>query len=334
MKYTRTTPLLIALVILSVTLVAVWAQDDTAPASVPTSNLPKVNDPVALSNMREALMACGNTLKELDAEFNKLKVAPSTWQPAVSGMREQWDSYMGRAAQAMLKNLPKNIGPDLVKNQLNPWASEYRQFIRTVIITPSNAAVTWKYTVDQRTATWKGLPNNIKSIMSTIKEEADAIVYEYEDLKAYADSADEVGFEGMAELARMKGRARSLVMRTRNLGSMLSDKQKNLTRIFKEEHPDEYKKMMETLFTKSWDIGGDFPDYPNVLAGWKDIVAGWMLTCIDRYDEYAKQYEIAKKSCEPILKATIFNDYPPLKGLYFSNLDMNMIALQKQIDGL
>ena len=115
---------------------------------------------------------------------------------------------------------------------------------------------------------------------------------------------------------------------------MLSDKQTNLNRIFKEEHPDEYKKMMETLFTKSWDIGGNFPDYPNVLAGWKDIVADWMHVCIQRYDEYAKQYDIAKKACDPIIRAPIFDDYPPLKGLYFSNLDMNMIALQKELDGL
>ena len=335
MTIKTTTPLLIGLLILSVTFVAVWAQQDpVAPATTPKSQLPKVNDPVALSNMREALMACGNTLTALDAEFSKLKLAPSTWQPAAAAMLEQWDTYMGRATRSMLKNLPKNIGSDLVKNQLNPWVAQYRGFIRTVIIAPSNAAVSWKYTVDQRTSTWKGLPRNTKSIIGSLKEEADDIGYEYEELKAYADSAGDVGFADMSEHSRMKTRARILVTRTQNLGSMLSDKQKNLTRIFKDEHPDTYGKVLETTILKPWSLEGEYPDYPAVLSGWKDTVSEWGRVCIDRYDEYAKQYEIAKTSCEPIIKGTIFKNYPPLRDLYFSNLEMNVRELQKQIDGM
>jgi hypothetical protein len=330
----KTTPLLIALMILSVTLVAVWAQDDVAPVSVPKSELPKVSNPIAFSMLREALLACGTTLKELDAQFETVKLAPSTWQPAVSAMREQWDGYMGRAQEAMLKNLPANIAGDLVKNQLQPWASEYRRFIKTVIITPSNVAVAWKYTIDQRTSTWRGLPKNMKSIMGALKEEADAIFYEYEELKAYADSVGEIGLAEMPEHNRMKARARALVTRTANLGRMLSDKQKNLIRIFKEESPANYETVLNQKLVTVWDMLGEFSEYPNVLQGWKDIVAGWFEICYDRFDEYTKQYEIAKKSCEPITKTTIFNDYPPLKGLYFSNLDKNMIALMKLINGM
>ena len=334
MKYRSTISPLIALLIVSSALVAVWAQDDVAPVSTPKSQLPKVSDAIAFSNLREALMACGNTLKELDAQFETDRLAPSTWQPMVSAMREQWDGYMGRAQQAMLKNIPANIAGDLVKNQLKPWASEYRRFIKAVIITPSNVAVAWKYTIDQRTATWKGLPRNIKSIMSSLKEEADAIAYEYADLEAYANSAGDIGLADMTEHIKMKSRAKALVTRTGNLGSMLSDKQKNLTRIFKEEHPDNYEKVLNTQLVKVWDILGEFPQYPNVLQGWKDIVAEWFDVCYDRFEEYTKQYDLAKKSCDPIIKGTLFDNFPPLKGLYFSNLDKNAIELKKRIDGM
>ena len=332
----KPTALVIAVLILSTTFAAVWAQeDDVAPVSTPKSDLPKVSDPIAFSNLREALLACGTTLKELDAQFETVKLAPSTWQPAVSAMREQWDGYMGRAQEAMLKNLPANIAGDLVKNQLKPWASEYRRFIKAVIITPSNVAVAWKYTIDQRTATWRGLPNNMKSITSSLKEEADAIFYEYEELRAYVDNADgDMSLADMAEHTKMKARARNLVTRTANLGRMLSDKQKNLVRIFKEEHPDNYEKVLNQQLVNVWDIDGEFAEYPNVLQGWKDTVAWWFDVCYDRFDEYVKQYEIAKTACEPITKTTIFNDYPPLKGLYVSNLDKNMIALKKEIDGM
>jgi hypothetical protein len=283
--------------------------------------------------LEEAVLAGLDDLRELDTMFVQFQLEPATWLASARAMQDRWDTYMAKAAEMLIDTQDEDRAADIIESDLDPWAEEYRRFISNVIIAPGNAAMGWKLVIELRMDAHGRMPGEYQAIMAGFRAEADAIVETYRELKAYADSDVDTGIDATAH-ARRRAEARALVVYARNLGSALTDKQRNLIQVFQEGDPNNFKDTLDTMVAEYWDIDGEYRDYPHVLPAWKQLVVEWVHACVEAYDEFVTQYENAKEACLPIIEGTLFSDYPLFRGLYFSNLDRNVLALQARIDGM